>query len=203
MQLKANKRFVGKKCPFCQETLRLGEEIQVCDFCKVPHHLTCWQENEGCSTYGCTDSGSGKPGEADIVITPKELSGVSPLPSSRNYGSSVSPRAICCQSCGAENDSNAQRCVKCGRSLPQSLQPAQKSVGNVPTHLAEAIVVTLLCCLPFGIVAIVYAAQVNTKLQAGNYAGALEASNMAKTWCWVSFGVGLLLCVIYALGSLG
>ncbi|MBD2354252.1 CD225/dispanin family protein [Tolypothrix sp. FACHB-123] len=70
---------------------------------------------------------------------------------------------------------------------------------NVPNYLPQAILVTLFCCLPFGIVAIVYAAQVNTKLQVGDYEGAMQASKSAKTWCWVSFGSALVFFVIYIL----
>jgi hypothetical protein len=52
--------------------------------------------------------------------------------------------------------------------------------------------VTLFCCLPFGIVAIVYAAQVSGKIAEGDYRGARAASSNAATWCWVSFGCGLV-----------
>lgn len=62
--------------------------------------------------------------------------------------------------------------------------------GSVPNHLVMAILVTIFCCLPFGIVAIVYAAQVNGKLQSGDYAGAQEASKKAKTFSWVPSAVG-------------
>lgn len=68
---------------------------------------------------------------------------------------------------------------------------------NVPTYLAQSILCTLFCCLPAGIVAIVYAAQVGGKLSSGDYAGALAASKNAKTWSWVSFGVGLGVGLIY------
>jgi hypothetical protein len=70
---------------------------------------------------------------------------------------------------------------------------------NVPNYLPQAILTTLFCCLPFGIVAIVYAAQVNTKLQVGDYEGALQASKSARTWCWASFGAGLAVFLIYFL----
>ncbi|BAU07889.1 CD225/dispanin family protein [Fischerella sp. NIES-3754] len=70
---------------------------------------------------------------------------------------------------------------------------------NVPTYLPQAILTTLFCCLPFGIVAIVYAAQVNSKLAAGDYEGAMQASKSAKTWCWVSFGSGLAFGILYIL----
>jgi hypothetical protein len=69
----------------------------------------------------------------------------------------------------------------------------------VPNYLVFAILATVLCCLPAGIPAIVYAAQVNGKLQAGDIAGAQAASRNAKMWCWISFGVGLAIGLIYML----
>jgi hypothetical protein len=83
--------------------------------------------------------------------------------------------------------------VQCGQILQQVQEgvPVQK----VPNYLVQAILTTLFCCLPFGIV--VYAAQVNSKLAAGDYAGAVEVSGKAKTWCWVSFGIGLAATVIW------
>ena len=50
---------------------------------------------------------------------------------------------------------------------------------------------TIFCCLPAGVVSIVFAAQVNGKLAAGDLAGARQDSARAKTWAWASFGVGL------------
>ncbi len=70
-------------------------------------------------------------------------------------------------------------------------------MGEVPTYLAQAILCTLFCCLPAGIVAIVYAAQVNGKVAIGDYYGASQASKNAKTWTWVSFGIGLAVIAIY------
>lgn len=70
---------------------------------------------------------------------------------------------------------------------------------NVPNYLVPAILTTLFCCLPFGIVAIVYAAQVNSKLEAGDYNGALQASANAKRWSWISFATGLVIAILYIL----
>jgi hypothetical protein len=53
--------------------------------------------------------------------------------------------------------------------------------------------------LPAGTPAIIYPAQVNGKLQAGDIAGAQAASQNAKMWCWISFGLGLAFCLIYGL----
>lgn len=73
-----------------------------------------------------------------------------------------------------------------------SLPPGVK----IPNYLVQSILVTLCCCLPLGIVAIVYAAQVNTKVTVGDMAGAQESSKKAKMWCWIAFGLGMLINVI-------
>lgn len=77
-------------------------------------------------------------------------------------------------------------------------QPVMSPGAQVPNYLVFAIITTLCCCLPFGIPAIVFASQVNTKLAAGDYAGALDSSRKAKMWCWIAFGLGLLGMLLYA-----
>lgn len=62
---------------------------------------------------------------------------------------------------------------------------------HVHSYLVPAIFSTICCCLPVGIVAIVYAAQVNSKLQSGDMVGAIEASQKARTWFWVAVVLGL------------
>lgn len=84
------------------------------------------------------------------------------------------------------------------------LPPRSAAAGHVPNYLVPAILSTLCCCLPFGIVAIVYAAQVNSRLAAGDHAGALAASKNAKLWCWISFLLGLAAGgIAFLLGLLG
>lgn len=73
------------------------------------------------------------------------------------------------------------------------------AIGSVPNYLAPAILATIFCCLPFGIVAIVYAAQVDGTLAAGDYAGAVDASNRAKNWSIASAVSAVVLLVLYLL----
>lgn len=113
-----------------------------------------------------------------------------------------------CTSCGAENDDSAKFCKNCGKGMgvpgtdARRFDPGPTGISgppHVPNYLVQAILVTVFCCLPFGIVSIVYAAQVNAKLEAGDIAGARQASANAKTWAWVSFGVGLTIPALYVL----
>jgi len=67
---------------------------------------------------------------------------------------------------------------------------------KVPNYLVQSILCTLCCCLPFGIVAIVYAAKVDGLAATGNTAAALEASGKAKMWCWIGLGLGLVANII-------
>ena len=110
-----------------------------------------------------------------------------------------------CPQCGANNADNAAVCMQCGRSLQAAPAPIPLPApgvvlppgATVPNYLVFAILVTVFCCLPTGIPAIVFAAQVNGKLQAGNLAGAQADSKNAKMWCFISLGLGLGVVVIY------
>lgn len=60
------------------------------------------------------------------------------------------------------------------------------------TYLVFAVLVTIFCCLPFGIVGIVKASNVSKAFISGDYAGAELASKQAKTWCIVGLCCGLV-----------
>lgn len=72
--------------------------------------------------------------------------------------------------------------------------------GQAPNnYMAFAILSTLLCCLPAGIVSIVKASQVNSKWMAGDTLGAEDASRQAKQWAIIAAVAGVLVFVIYAI----
>lgn len=81
----------------------------------------------------------------------------------------------------------------------QQVNPPNILPVHIPNYLAPSILATLFCCLPFGIVAIVFAAQVNAKIQAGDMQGAILSSNKAKMWTWLSFGIGLAATIGYGI----
>ena len=96
---------------------------------------------------------------------------------------------------------------------PPSYQPQpgygpQQPYGARPpmpdTYLVWAILATLLCCMPFGIVSIVKASQVSSLYYQGNYAEARAASRAARNWAIasaVSSGAIVLVYVAVFFGA--
>lgn len=74
----------------------------------------------------------------------------------------------------------------------------QKPVNWVP-YLILSIISTLCCCLPFGVVGIVFSAKINSAMLAGNLEEAQNNAKMARIWIIVSFAIGLLTWLIYML----
>jgi len=101
-----------------------------------------------------------------------------------------------CTSCGQQLSPGMNLCPNCGAEVITPIAAVQ--MPGMQSYLVQAILVTLCCCMPFGIVAIVYAAQVSSKLAAGDTAGAQAAADNAKLWSWVAFGCGLLGVICYA-----
>jgi DNA-directed RNA polymerase subunit RPC12/RpoP len=89
-----------------------------------------------------------------------------------------------------EDAGRPARCPSCGSLV--TLPPRDE----IYSFLVEAVLCTIFCCLPFGIVALVKAAEVNAALARGDRERARAASESAKSWCIVAFGVALALFVI-------
>jgi hypothetical protein len=94
---------------------------------------------------------------------------------------------VYCTNCGNQLPPDAIACGNCGTGVPHFPPPPK-----VSNYLVHSIVATLCCCLPGGIVALVYSAQVNSKLAAGDVAGAQASSKSAKTWVIVSIVGGIV-----------
>ncbi len=63
--------------------------------------------------------------------------------------------------------------------------------------LVESILATILCCLPFGIVGIINASKVESRFNTGDIEGSIRASNEAKKWTTIAFGIGIAWIVLY------
>lgn len=69
--------------------------------------------------------------------------------------------------------------------------------GTPPNNqLVPAILATLFCCLPLGVVAIVKASSVNGKWSSGDHAGAYADAEEAKKWVKWSVIAGVIYLVL-------
>ncbi len=84
--------------------------------------------------------------------------------------------------------------------LLSNLPPDLLEAKPMPkSWMAESILATLFCCLPFGIVGIIQASKVSSLYAQGNYNAAQQASLDAGKWTKIAFFVGLTSMVIYIL----
>lgn len=78
--------------------------------------------------------------------------------------------------------------------------PARMEVSpgeSIPNYLWQSILVTILCCWPLGIPAIVFAAKVDKLKASGQIAEARAASAAAKKWTIIALVSGLVAIAIY------
>lgn len=55
-------RRVAPTCPYCRTAFAAGASKVACRACGTPHHIDCWRENGGCTTYGCARAPQRGPG---------------------------------------------------------------------------------------------------------------------------------------------
>src|SRR5438309_76567 len=76
--------------------------------------------------------------------------------------------------------------------------PPTGTPATVPNYMVQAII-SIFCCWPLAIPAIIFATQVNSKLAAGDTAGAADSSKKAKMFSFIAIGLGLLCILIYVI----
>ena len=76
--------------------------------------------------------------------------------------------------------------------------PPAGGSATVPNNLVLAII-SVICCFPLGIPAIIFATQVNTKLAAGDTAGAEESSKKAKKFAIFGIVAWAVCIVLYVI----
>ena len=86
-------------------------------------------------------------------------------------------------------------------TLDPAAAPAEGE--RVPSHLAVAVVCTLVCFAPTGVAAVVAAGNVRTRLALGDVDGARRASATARRLCWVSVSVTLGFLLMIVVGAAG
>lgn len=124
--------YVGKTCPYCKTEIKEGDEVQVCPECGIPHHAACWEENHGCTTFGCKEqhyeeqhtnptdvcSNCGAPLGDGQAFCPK-------CGTPKN-----APKKNVCGKCGAELQDGQEFCPKCGQKVGLAVDAGVSSAIN-------------------------------------------------------------------------
>ena len=76
-------------------------------------------------------------------------------------------------------------------------QPGWQGQQQPDNYLVWAILTTIFCCLPFGIVSIIYSTKVSGLWVQGQYAEAQAAANNAKKWAIIGAVAGPIIYVVF------
>ncbi len=98
---------ITKVCPFCKTEITENGDVITCGACEMPHHKTCWEENKGCSTLGCSIQNS-----------------------TVNEDNNTQTQEARCKRCQALLSQDQQYCRECG-------QPAKILCAYCRTELSE------------------------------------------------------------------
>lgn len=122
--------YVGKQCPFCKTELGENDLVKVCDSCGIPHHQSCWNENKGCTTFGCPEQHY-------------EAQGTNPTAVCSNCGTALGdgqdfcPKCgtgksvkITCNHCGTEIKEGQEFCPNCGQKVGFEVETEVSSAIN-------------------------------------------------------------------------
>jgi hypothetical protein len=81
-------------------------------------------------------------------------------------------------------------------SYGRSQVPAYEVSNHLPLSITAAVLTLCCCCIPFGVVPVIFSTQVNSKLAIGDYDGAQSASKNAKLWSWICISIALAVFVL-------
>jgi hypothetical protein len=116
-----------------------------------------------------------------------------------------------CRHCGAALNPEQVVCVRCGsqvtgRPAGRGTVPAKNYDGTIPMpngvgYLIWSIISTLLCCLPLGVVGIIFSINCMNDVTAGRYDSAVKNSKVAF-WCNIISLIGGLIigCIFFLIG---
>lgn len=91
-------------CPYCKAPITEADQVKVCPACGIAHHQSCWEQNHGCTTFGCSMQNS-------VVAPAAPVPPVAPAPA-------PAPAKRFCAGCGAELAPDQAFCPNCGTPAP-------------------------------------------------------------------------------------
>lgn len=101
--------FKNKTCPYCQSKIKDDLDVIVCSLCGTPHHRECYEENGGCTTYGCANNPTTVKDAESIDV------GAMTIPAARNLVARTN--LIECPNCKKDVEENSNYCKYCGYNI--------------------------------------------------------------------------------------
>lgn len=100
-----------------------------------------------------------------------------------------------CSACGVKTKADQIMCIECGASPNAAHFPGTSQ--TVDNQMVKAVLVSVLCCLPFGIIAIIKSSEVNGKLAAGDVVGAQMSASSSSNWSNIGMIFGFIFFIFY------
>lgn len=101
-------------CPYCQTNIKESGDKVICPDCHTPHHRECWEENRGCTTYGCSgnpqtkgrsvDVGNQTVGSIERMLVQEKLT--AEMTDCPNCKKSIEKSSVFCKFCGTDINQN-------------------------------------------------------------------------------------------------
>lgn len=125
--------YIGKICPFCKTEITEADTVKVCPACGIPHHEGCWEENHGCTTFGCSEQHY----EAQHTNPTDVCANCgAPLGDGQAFcpkcgtAKAAAPQKNVCGKCGNELQDGQEFCPKCGQRAGLAVAPEVNSAIN-------------------------------------------------------------------------
>jgi hypothetical protein len=113
----------NKTCPYCQSKIKQGADFTVCSHCGTPHHKECWEENRGCTTYGCINNPQA---EKKIELQSEDVGNATVDSIRESLQPATSQNIIQCPKCKSDIEDSSTYCKFCGYGIKESKFPEQK-----------------------------------------------------------------------------
>lgn len=177
-------QYIGKICPFCKTEIKKGDAVKVCPSCDIPHHEACWEENKGCTTFGCSEQHYEEqhtnPTEVCTNCGAPLGDGQDFCPKCGTPKKAEKEKKNICSKCGTELQEGQAFCPKCGQKsdlalntdvnnainkFNDSVDKKKKKSKVVPIVIVAAVLVAIVG----GIIAFVTIQQKNKEVAISNY----------------------------------